>query len=103
MVSVVSDFDWDEGNCGKCARHGVSLVEIEALFQGNPQVAPDIRNPHQDERFIAMGRNAEGRPLLVGFTLRIVDGRTLIRPITARYMHAKEIRAYEAQSSQTEK
>ena len=100
---VVSDFDWDRGNRAKCARHGVSQAEVEALFQGDPHVAPDIRHSHHEDRFIAVGRNRDGRPLFVGFTLRVIEGRTLIRPITARYMHAKEIRTYEAQSSQAEK
>jgi len=37
----------------------------------------------------------------VTFTLRTKDKRRLIRPVTARYMHAKEIEAYEKESSAT--
>jgi hypothetical protein len=43
-----------------------------------------------------------GRPLFVAFTLRTRDNRQLIRPISARFMHAKEIAAYEKASSQIE-
>jgi uncharacterized DUF497 family protein len=96
-------FDWDEGNRAKCAGHGVSQTEIEALLRGNPGVAPDPRHSHVEDRFIAVGRNATGRPMFVAFTIRTRAGRQLIRPITARYMHAKEIRAYEAQGSETQK
>jgi len=35
-----------------------------------------------------------GRDLFVVLTFRIVAGRRLLRPITARYMHRKEIERY---------
>lgn len=38
-----------------------------------------------------------GRHLLIAFTYREVDGVQLIRPISARFMHAKEVSHYEAQ------
>ena len=44
---------------------------------------------------IAVGRTSTGRPLFVAFTMRMKNRRRLIRPVTARYMHAKEIEAYE--------
>lgn len=75
---------------------GVTLDEIEALFKGEPRVAPDIRHSSDEDRLIAIGRNGVGRPLFVAFTLRVRNGERLIRPITARYMHAREIRRYEA-------
>jgi uncharacterized protein len=33
--------------------------------------------------------------MFVAFTFRERDGATFIRPISARYMHKKEIEAYE--------
>jgi uncharacterized protein len=48
---------------------------------------------------IAVGRTSAGRQLFVAFTLRTKNGRRLIRPVTARYMHAKEIAAYEKESA----
>jgi uncharacterized DUF497 family protein len=92
---AVEGFDWDEGNRDKCHKHGVSLAEIEALFHGTPRVAPDIRHSVAEQRFIAVGRNGAGRPLFVAFTLREAGGQRLIRPISARYMHAEEARRYE--------
>jgi uncharacterized protein len=93
-------FDWDAGNSAKCEGHGVSISEIETLFRDGPQVAPDVRHSDDEDRLIAIGRNREGRPLFVAFTIRKRDGRRLIRPITARYMHTREIRRYEATGSQ---
>jgi uncharacterized DUF497 family protein len=91
----VGGFEWDAGNREKCRKHGVSLAEIEALFHGTPRVAPDIRHSVAEQRFIAVGRNAAGRALFVAFTLREAGGVLLIRPISARYMHAEEVRRYE--------
>lgn len=33
--------------------------------------------------------------MFVSFTVRVVDFKILIRPISARYMRAKEAKAYE--------
>ncbi|SDJ50191.1 hypothetical protein SAMN04487993_103728, partial [Salipiger marinus] len=41
------------------------------------------------------GRNAVGRYLFIVFTFRTKDEDTLIRPISARYMHQKEVDHYE--------
>ncbi|HEY1933078.1 MAG TPA: BrnT family toxin [Acetobacteraceae bacterium] len=70
------------------------LSSIAALLRGNPSVAPDPSHSHTEDRLIAVGRNAAGRPMFVAFTIRIVEGHHLIRPISARYMHAKEAKAY---------
>ena len=95
MRLAVAGFDWDDGNHAKCQKHGVSIAEIEALFRGAPLVAPAPRRTATEDRMIAVGRTAEGRPLFVAFTLRAGARGRLIRPISARFMHAKEIRAYE--------
>ena len=78
-------FDWDAGNRDKCRKHGVSLADIEALFRGQLAIHPG-RGGNKEERFIAIGIEPDGRSVLVVFTLRVRNGRTLIRPISARYM-----------------
>ncbi|AZU04744.1 hypothetical protein X907_2229 [Glycocaulis alkaliphilus] len=50
-----------------------------------------------EERLNAIGRNADGRYLFIVFTFRTRRGNTLIRPISARYMHRKEVDHYERQ------
>jgi uncharacterized protein len=98
MDGTVAGFDWDEGNREKCRKHGVSVGEIEAPLSGGPRVAPDLRHSAHEDRFIAVGRNAAGRPLFVAFTFRTKGGNRLIRPVSARYMHREEIERYEAES-----
>ena len=95
MTLQVGGFDWDDGNRTKCQRHGVSIAEIEALFVRGPGSAPDPKHSADEDRLIAVGKTGTGRPLFVAFTLRTKEGRRLIRPVTARYMHAREIAAYE--------
>ena len=86
-------FEWDSGNWPKCGKHGVSREEIERLFlEGQPRMAPDVTHSTSTEsRHIAAGR-VDGRWLFVAFVLR----QRRIRPISARYMHEKEARRYEA-------
>jgi len=95
MNLQVGGFECDDGNQSKCQRHGVSIAEIEALFMHGPRVAPDPKHSADEGRLIAVGRTGTGTPLFVAFTMRTKAARRLIRPVTARYMHAKEIAAYE--------
>ena len=93
--STVAGFDWDEGNRAKCQKHGVSLAEIEGVFAEDHRIAPDPAHSAEEERLLAIGKGNGPRAIFVAFTLREgVDG-PLIRPISARYMHRKEIEAYE--------
>ena len=68
-------FDWDEGNRAKCQKHGVSIAEIEALFHGSPGVYADPDHSMDEQRLRAIGRTAEGRSVIVAFTLRGEPGR----------------------------
>lgn len=94
----IAGFDWDAGNWPKCGKHGVSQESIEQVF-GAARLAPDVRHSQQEPRYIAVGRTAHGRPMFVAFVLRVRDGRLLIRPLSARYMHAREASRYEESSS----
>jgi uncharacterized DUF497 family protein len=87
------------GNRIKCQKHGVSVAEIEALFHHGPRVAPDPKHSATKDRLIALGQAGTGRPLFVAFTMRTKEGRRLIPPVTARYMHEREIAAYEKESA----
>ena len=53
-------------------------------------------DPHPDEpRMRAIGKTKTGRYLFLVFVFRLIDGQTLIRPISARYMHQREVEHYE--------
>jgi uncharacterized DUF497 family protein len=98
-MSPLSGFDWDAGNREKCERHGVSAAEIESLFDGTLAVHPDPEHSVAEQRFKAIGRTAAGRHVFVVFAIRQRSGKRLIRPISARYMHRKEIEHYEAEAA----
>jgi uncharacterized protein len=89
-------FDWDEGNGTKnLAKHGVSKEAIETFFGGSQTVSHDPKHSHKEQRYLAVGVTSEGRWMLVSFTIRNKAGVRLLRPISARYMHAREVKDYE--------
>ncbi|CAK0761236.1 conserved hypothetical protein [Gammaproteobacteria bacterium] len=91
----ISGFDWDDGNWPKCGKHGVSREEIEQVLTGTPAVMAD---PYPGEpRMRAIGKTAAGRYIFLVFMPREIDGQTMLRPVSARYMHRKEIEHYESQ------
>ena len=78
------------------AKHGLSADIVEGVLRGPLRVAPDQAHSGTERRYRAVGRTMQdGRAVFVVFTLRELDGAVRIRPISARYMHAKEIRRYE--------
>lgn len=99
----VAGFDWDEGNRAKCQKHGVSPAAIEAIFCSPIAVLPDPLHSKSEERFMAIGKGEEGRGIFVVFTLRRRRGTRLIRPISARYMHKKEMEHYEKEAAASQK
>jgi uncharacterized protein len=88
-------FDWDNGNREKCKKHGVSIEEIEAVLSGQPYIGPDPYPREIEARYQAIDRTPEGRHLFVVFTFRERPEGLAVRPIAARYMHAKEVRKHE--------
>jgi uncharacterized DUF497 family protein len=93
MTDEVVGFDWDDGNWPKCGKHGVSREEIESVFANIPGV---YRDPAPNEmRFRAIGRSGFGRYVFIAFVYRRVGSALKIRPVSARYMHRKEIDRYE--------
>ncbi len=98
MRSDIAGFDWDEGNRGKCQKHGVSIAEIEGLFTGALEIRVDMEHSLAEERLRAIGQSHTGRFVFLVFTFRERDGKTYIRPISARYMHQKEIEHYEKEN-----
>jgi len=96
MEALFQGFDWDEANTDKCQSHGVSIREIEsALVSEALVIMPDLKHSKDEDRYFAVCRTAPGHNLFVVFTFRMIAGRKLLRPITARYMHRKEIKRYE--------
>ena len=98
MNEPVAGFNWDTGNCEKCQKHGVTLDEIESAFRGPMRVFPDPAHSKTETRYVGIGNTAARRHVLIAFTYRTIQDQRFIRPISARFMHAKEVKHYEAQS-----
>lgn len=98
MNGKLSGFDWDDGNRAKCRQHGVSPAEVEALFDRPVLLVPDEAHSEEEERLRAIGKTARGRSVFLVFTIRERNGERLIRPISARYMHRKEVASYEKEN-----
>jgi len=81
----------------------LSARDIESIFQGPVSVFPDPEHSGEEERFIGIGKTEKHRNVLVVFKLRRKDDVVLIRPISARFMHKKEIDYYEKETSKNEK
>jgi uncharacterized DUF497 family protein len=74
-------------------------------IEGGNRIRPESRASRPadwtdgpETRFNAIGRNAAGRHLFIVFAVREVAGERLIRPISARYMHGKEVIHYERET-----
>ena len=91
---IFSGIQWDKGNRTKCQKHGVTIAEIEHIFQNDPGIAPDLAHSNAEVRFFAIGKTKEERSVFIVFTVR----ETEIRPISARYMHEKEVSRYEKEA-----
>ena len=98
MTLQADGFDWDRGNRAKCGKHGLSMAVIEDMFSRPVAILPDVTHSHRENRFRAIGRCEQGRGIFVVFTLRRKGSELVIRPISARYMHKKEIDAFEKEN-----
>ena len=92
-------FEWDRGNRGKCSKHGVTPSAVESIFSRPVAVFPDMDHSASEERFKAVGRTDEGRHILIVFTVRVRNDASFIRPVSAHYMHRKEIEYYEEEAA----
>jgi uncharacterized DUF497 family protein len=85
--------EWDAHNAPKIRqRHRVEPRECEEVFGRQPLfVTDDLAHSGGEPRWLAFGRSATGRRLLVVFTVR----RDRLRVISARDMSRRERRQYE--------
>src|ERR1700722_6967896 len=98
MVLHADGFEWDHGNRAKCEKHGLSVSAIQGPFNRPLAILPDAAHSQSEHRFRAIGRTEKGRGVFMVFTLRRKGDEMLIRPVSARYMHEKEIEAHEKEN-----
>ncbi len=97
----IAGFDWDQGNRDKCQKHGLAVLDIEhALLRAQNLIVRDVKNSIAEDRYIAIGKTRAGRFAFVAFTLRQSAGGLKLRPISACYMHKKEVVKYEKEIAQ---
>ncbi len=71
---------------------------IEELFTRALAILPDTGHSVREMRFRAVVRTQKGRGVFIVFTLRREGEDLLVRPISARYMHKREIDAFEKEN-----
>jgi uncharacterized DUF497 family protein len=91
LLQEFTGFDWDKGNATKNEKHGVSKAEIEEFFKLQVYIFEDLKHSDHEQRFLAFGESANGKHMVVSFTIRM----DLVRPISARYMNKREVEKYE--------
>ena len=58
-------------------------------------MAPDLKHSSLETRFLAIGNGPDKKHIIVAFTFRNIKGQRFLRPISARFMHKKEVQKYE--------
>jgi uncharacterized DUF497 family protein len=89
-------FEWDSRKATSNAdKHGVAFDEAATIFlDTNGLDGPDVHHSGRETRFRRLGRSADGRVLMVVYTMRsTADGET-IRIISARRASRRERAAY---------
>lgn len=87
-LSECEGFEWDKGNRGKIEKR-IGVDVAEAAFLGGPLVGTDQDHSEAEQRWFLVNQVGERHVFLI-FTLR---GKK-IRVLSARFMHAKEVKKY---------
>lgn len=91
-------FEWDPRKAeGNAAKHGVSFDDAVTVFL-DPEAldGPDLQHSAREARCRRLGRSADGRVLVVAYTIRRSGDAEAIRIISARRASRRERAAYTA-------
>ena len=79
-------FEWDPRKAQSNAdKHGLTFDEAVTVFLDTEALdGPDLRHSAGEARFLRLGRSAEGRILMIAYTLRSSGHAETIRLISAR-------------------
>jgi uncharacterized DUF497 family protein len=91
-------FEWDPRKAeANSAKHGVSFDDAVTVFL-DPEAldGPDLQHSSAEQRFRRLGRSADGRVLMVAYTIRRSGDAEAIRVISARRASRREREAYVA-------
>ena len=87
-------FDWDEGNKGHIARHGITPEEVEQVLSNDP-LDVDARYVGGEERLPSVGVTNAGRWLVVvatvhGDKVRVVTAYEASKRLVEMYLKEKD-------------
>jgi hypothetical protein len=91
-------FEWDPRKAEvNAAKHRVTFDDAVTVFL-DPEAldGPDLQHSSGESRFRRLGRSADGRVLMVAYTLRRSGDAEAIRIISARRASRRERTAYAA-------
>lgn len=93
-------FEWDPRKAeANAAKHGVSFDDAVTIFlDANALDGQDLQHSSAETRFRRLGRSADGRVLMVAYTLRRSGDAETIRLISARRASRRERAAYRAKN-----
>lgn len=89
-------FQWDEGNKTKIYKRNITINDCEQAFNSDKIfIQRDHLHSETEDRYVLINQPKYYRHLFIVFTIR----NNLVRIISARYMHRKEIKSYEEKAS----
>jgi uncharacterized protein len=89
-------FEWDPRKAeANAAKHGVTFDNAVTVFLDPDALdGPDLQHSAGESRFRRLGKSADGRVLIVAYTLRRSGNAEAIRIISARRASRRERAAY---------
>ncbi len=92
-------FEWDARKAAaNAAKHGVTFDDAVTVFvDANALDGPDLAHSEAEPRYLRLGTAADGRVLMVAYTIRRRADVETIRLISARRASRRERAAYRAQ------
>ena len=89
-------FEWDPRKAkANAAKHGITFDNAVTVFlDPEPLDGLDLQHLSAESRFRRLGRSADGRVLMVAYTLRRSGDAETIRIISARRASRRERAAY---------
>jgi uncharacterized protein len=93
-------FEWDPRKAeANAAKHDVTFDDAVTVFLDPDALdGPDLQHSSAELRFRRLGRSADGRLLMVAYTLRRSGDAETIRIINARRASRRERAAYAAKN-----
>jgi uncharacterized DUF497 family protein len=92
-------FEWNARKAAaNAAKHGVTFDDAVTVFvDANALDGPDLAHSEAEPRYLRLGTAADGRVLMVAYTIRRRANVETIRLISARRASRRERAAYRAQ------